>query len=61
MFRVCLFYAVLSVPCSLVVACWEMAALLAFLCVKFSGVLSLSHIVLIHIRTKGEFGTFKHV
>ena len=29
-------YAVLSVPCNLVVACWERADLLALLCVMFS-------------------------
>ena len=33
-FHVCT--AVLSVPCSLVVTCWERADLLAFLCVMFS-------------------------
>ena len=36
MFHICLCYAVLSVPCSLVITCWEMAALLAILCVAFS-------------------------
>ena len=36
---------VLSVPCSLVVTCWEKADLLALLYVMFSCVLSLSHIV----------------
>ena len=35
-FYVCLCYAVLSVPCSLVVTCWERADLLALLCVVFS-------------------------
>ena len=39
-FRVC--HAVLSVPCGLVVSCWERANLLALLCVMFSCVLSLS-------------------
>ena len=29
-------YAVVSVPCSLVVTCWERADLLALLCVAFS-------------------------
>ena len=33
---VCLCYAVLSVPCSLVVTCWESANLLALLYVVFS-------------------------
>ena len=28
-------YAVLSVPCSLVITCWEKVDLLAFLCVVF--------------------------
>ena len=35
-FVVCLCYAVLSVPCSLVVTCWESANLLALLYVVFS-------------------------
>ena len=34
MFHVCLYY-VLSVPCSLVITCWERADLLAILCVIF--------------------------
>ena len=34
--------AVLSVPCSLVVTCWEKTDLLAVVCVLFSFVLSLS-------------------
>ena len=34
--------AVVSVPCSLVVTCWERADLLAVMCVVFSYVLSLS-------------------
>ena len=45
MFRVCLCCAVLSVPCSLVVTCWERADLLALLCVVLYCVLSLSHTV----------------
>ena len=39
MFHVC--HAVLSVPCSLVVACWERAELLALLNVMFHCVMSL--------------------
>ena len=39
MFLVCLHYAVFSVPCSLVITYWEMADLLALLCVMFSCVL----------------------
>ena len=35
MFHICLYYAVLSVPSSLVVTCWERADLLALLCVIF--------------------------
>ena len=35
LFHVCLCYAVLSVPCSLVVTCLEWADLLALLCVVF--------------------------
>ena len=34
--HVCLCYAVFSVPCSLVITCWEMADFLAPLCVMFS-------------------------
>ena len=36
MFHVCLCYAVLSVPCSLVITCWKRAGPLALLCVVFS-------------------------
>ena len=32
MFHVCLYYTILSVPCSLVITCWERAGLLALLC-----------------------------
>ena len=45
MFHVCLFNAVLSVPCSLMLTCMERADLLALLCVIFSCVLTLSHMV----------------
>ena len=34
-FHVCLCYAVLSVPCGLVVACWERTDLLALVCDVF--------------------------
>ena len=50
-FLVCLCYkfTVLSVPCSLVVTCWEGADLLALLCVMFSCVLCfpVSYVVLV--------------
>ena len=36
------YYAVLSIPCSHVITCKEMAGLLALLCVMFNSVLSLS-------------------
>ena len=36
MFHICLCYAVLSVRCSLVIACWERTDLLALLCVVIS-------------------------
>ena len=36
MIHVCLYYTVLSVPCSLVSTCLERADLLSFLCVMFS-------------------------
>ena len=35
MFQVCLYYAVLFVPCSLVATCWERADILALLFVMF--------------------------
>ena len=35
MFHVCLYYTVLSVPCSLLGTCWEIADILALLCVMF--------------------------
>ena len=35
MFLVCLCYAVFSIPCSLVITCWEKTDLLALLCVMF--------------------------
>ena len=35
MYHVCLCYAVMSVPCSLVITCWERADLLTLLCVMF--------------------------
>ena len=41
----CRCYTVLSVLSSLVVTCWESADILALLCVMFSCVLSLSHMV----------------
>ena len=53
-FGVCLCYAVLSDPCSLVVTCWKLADLLALLCVVFVCALSLSHMCVDHIRTKDE-------
>ena len=34
-FHVCLYYTVLSIPCSLVSTCWERADFLALLCVMF--------------------------
>ena len=53
-FDVCLCYDVLSDPCSLVVTCWKCADLLALLFVVFDCALSLSHMCVDHIRTKGE-------
>ena len=44
-FHVCLCHAIFSVSCSLVVVCWERADPLALLCVMFSCVLSLVHMV----------------
>ena len=39
MFYVCPYYTVLSVPCSLVITCWDGADLSALLCVMFPCVL----------------------
>ena len=36
MFQICPYYAVLCVPCSLVITCWERTDLLALLYVAFS-------------------------
>ena len=36
MFHVCIYYTIVSFPCSLVFTCCELAALLALLCVVFS-------------------------
>ena len=45
MFHVCLCYAVVSVPYSLVITCWERADRLAPLCVVFPFVFVTTHIV----------------
>ena len=45
LFHVCLYYTVLSFHYSLAITCWEMADLLALLCVMFPCVLSLSLMV----------------
>ena len=42
-FHVCLYYTVMSVPCSLVITCWEWADLLALVCVMFSCVFVTFH------------------
>ena len=44
-FHVCLYYTALSVPCSLVILCWERDDLFSLLRVMFPCVLSLSHMV----------------
>ena len=58
MLHVLVCYAVVSVPCSLVVTCWERADLLAVVFVEFY---HFSNSVLVHIRIKGEFGAVKLV
>ena len=58
MLHVCVFYAVLSVPYSLVVTCWERADLLAVVFVEFC---HFSKGVLVHIRIKGDVGAVKLV
>ena len=47
-----------SVPCSLVVTCWERADLLAVVCVVFC---HFPKCFLIHIRIKGKVGAVKLV
>ena len=51
-------FAVLTVPCSLVVPCWEGADLLA---VVIAVVCLFPKCVLVHIRIKGEVGAVKLV
>ena len=58
MFHVCVCDAVVSVPCSLVVTCWERADLLAVVLVEFC---HFPNCVLVHIRIKGEVGAVKLV
>ena len=50
--------AVVSVPCSPVVNCWERADLLAVVFVVF---FHFPKCVLVHIRIEGEFGAVKLV
>ena len=50
--------AVVSVPCSLVVTCWERADLLAVMCDVF---FNFPKSDLVHIRIKGEVGAVKLV
>ena len=50
--------AVLSVPCSLVVTCWERADLLAVVFVVFC---HFPKYILVQIRIKGEVGAMKLV
>ena len=52
-------FVVLS--CLFLVALWEIADLLALLCVIFLCLCHLPICILIHIRTKSEVGTVKHV
>ena len=58
MLHVVVFCAVISVPCSLVVTCWERADLLAVVFVVFC---HFTKCVLVHIRIKGEVGAVKLV
>ena len=51
-------YAVMSVPCSLVVTCWEKADLLTVVFVVFC---HFHKCILVHIRIKGEVGAMKLV
>ena len=56
MLHVSVCYAVVSVPCSIVVTCWERADLLAVVFVEFC---HFPKCVLVHIRIKGEVGAVK--
>ena len=58
MFYVYVCDAVVSVPCSLVVTCWERADLLAVVFVEFC---HFPKCALVHIRIKGEVGAVKLV
>ena len=58
MFHVVVCCAVVSVPCSLVVTCWESADLLAVVLVAFC---HFPKYVLVRIRIKGEVGAVKLV
>ena len=54
----CSFCAAMSVPCSLVVTCWERADHLAIVFVVFR---HFPKYFLVHIRIKGEVGVVKLV
>ena len=58
MLHVGLCCAVVSVPCSLVVTCWERADLLAVVFVVFC---HFPKYVMVHTRIKGEVGAVKLV
>ena len=58
MLHVDVWHAVASVPCNLVVTCWERTDLLAIVCVVFCHV---SKCVLVYIRIKGDVGAVKLV
>ena len=58
MLHVGMYFAVMSVPCSLMVTCWERAALLAVMFVMFC---QFPKCVAVHIRIKGEVGAVKLV
>ena len=51
-----MFVCAMSIPCSLVVTCWERADLLAVVFVEFC---HFPKCVLAHIRIKGEVGAVK--
>ena len=58
MFHVSVLCVVVSLPCCLVVTCWERANLLA---VFFGVFCHFPKCVLVHIRIKGEVGALKLV
>ena len=54
MLHVCIYFIVLSVPCSIVLTCWERADLLSLMCVMFPCVF----VLLSHMVSRVRYGTY---